>query len=280
MENTALYLFCFARWDAVREVRRPAAESCSSPSILRHPPDLCPADLCSVELCSVVCEVPREEFCGPEAELHMQQLSWVAPHAVHHEAVIEEVMAHSPVLPARFGTLFSSAKALTEFVKQHREAITLFLEHVADHGEWSVKGRFDRKQAQAAVMSPSLTAQQEELSTLPPGKRHFAEQRLRRDIDIELSAWLERTGRNLAADLTTYASDFRECAVAPGAHSNGGIAEVSNWAFLLPKAAIVPFQESVERANLNYQSQGLRLQLSGPWPPFRFVPVLSATGAI
>jgi len=227
----------------------------------------------------VVCEVRREEFCGPEAELRMQQLSWVAQRAVRHEAVIEEVMAHSPVLPARLGTLFSSANALTKFVDQHREAITLFLERVADHGEWSVKGWFDRKQAQAAVLSARLSTQQEQLSTLPPGTRHFAEQRLRRDIEIELSAWLERTGRNLAADLTSYSADFRECAIA-GAHSESGIAEMLNWAFLLPKSAIVPFQEYVERANLDHQSQGLLLQLSGPWPPFRFVPVLSATGAI
>ena len=275
MENNepALYLFCFARADAVREVQGPAADGHSPLSLLRHSPDLCSADLCSV-----ICEVRREEFCGPEAELHMQQLSWVAPRAMRHEAVIEEVMAHSPVLPARFGTLFSSAKALTEFVDQHRETITLFLERVADHGEWSVKGWFDRKQAQPALISASLTAQQEQLSNLPPGTRHFAEQRLRRDLERELSAWLEQTCRKIATDLTGYACDFRECAVAPGADSESGIAEVLNWALLLPNSVIVPFQECVERANLNHRSQGLLLQLSGPWPPFRFVPALSATG--
>lgn len=271
MENNepALYLFCFARSDAVREVRGPAVDGHSPLSILRHSP----------HLCAVIGEVAREEFCGPEAELHMQQLSWVAPRAVRHEAVIEEVMANSPVLPARFGTLFSSAKALTEFVDRHRETITLFLERAAGHGEWSVKGLFDHRQAQPALLSASLAAQQERLSTLPPGTRHFAEQRFHRDIERELSAWLDQTCRKIAADLTSYASDFRECAVAPVAHSESGTAEVLNWAFLLPNSAIVPFQEYVERANLNHRSQGLQFELSGPWPPFRFVPALSATGA-
>lgn len=271
MENNepALYLFCFARSDAVREVPEPAADGHSPLSILRHSPDLC----------SVIGEVRREEFCGPEAELHMQQLSWMAPRAMRHEAVIEEVMAHSPVLPARFGTLFSSAEVLTEFVDQHRETITLFLERVADHGEWSVKGWFDRKQSQQVLISTNLTAQQEQLATLPPGTRHFAEQRLRRDLERELSTWLEQTCRKIATDLTSYASDFRECTVAPVAHSEGGSAEVLNWAFLVPNSAIAPFQEYVERANLNHRSQGLLLELSGPWPPFRFVPDLSAIGA-
>ncbi len=271
MENNepALYLFCFARSDAVREVRGAVAGGPSPLSILRHSPDLC----------SVIGEVVREEFCGPEAELHMQQLSWVAPRAMRHEAVIEEVMAHSPVLPARFGTLFSSAKALTEFVDQHRQTIALFLQRVADHGEWSVKGWFDRKQAQPALLSASLTAQREQLSALPPGTRHFAEQRIGRDIERELNTWLEQTCRTIATDLTSYASDFRECTVGPGARSESEPAEVLNWSFLLPKSAIIPFQEYVERANLDHRSQGLLLQLSGPWPPFRFVPALSSTGA-
>lgn len=276
MENneTALYLFCIARSDAVREVREPAADGHSPLSILRHSPDLC-----SVALCSVICEVRREEFCGPEAELCMRQLSWVAPRAVRHEAVIEEVMARSPVLPARFGTLFSSARALTEFVDRHRETISGFLDRVADHGEWSVKGWFDWKQAQPTLLSSSLTSQQERLSNLPPGTRHFAEQRFHRDRKIELSAWLDQTGGKIAADLTNYASDFRVCAPTPVADSESGAGEVLNWAFLLPNSAIVSFQEYVERVNLNHRLQGLRLEFSGPWPPFRFVPVLSATGA-
>jgi hypothetical protein len=271
MENSelALYLFCFARSDAVREVRGPAADGASSLAILRHSPDLC----------SVTGEVRREEFSGPEAELNMQQLSWVAPRALRHEAVIEEVMAQSPVLPARFGTLFSSAEALGEFVARHRQTITVFLDHVAGHGEWSVKGVFDREQAEAALLSAKLAAQQEQLSALAPGMRHFAEQRLRRDTERELSAWLDESCRAIAGELASYASDFRECEAGPGTHSESGTAEALNWAFLLPNSAIAPFQECVERTNLSHRSHGLRLDLSGPWPPFRFVPALSTAGA-
>src|ERR1019366_7794293 len=120
----------------------------------------------------------QEDFCGPEAERHMQQLDWVAPRAVRHEAVIEEVMASSPVLPVPFGTLFSSPEALSEFVEQHRGTMTAFLRRVADHGEWSVKGLFDRKQAQKSLTSERMAAQQNQLSAMPPGMRHFAEQRI------------------------------------------------------------------------------------------------------
>ena len=168
----------------------------------------------------------------------MQQLAWVAPRAVRHEAVIEEVMAYSPVLPLPFGTLFSSAEALSQFVDPHRETIARFLLRVADHGEWSVKGWLDRKQALAGLTSTRLTAEQNRLSALPPGTRHFAEQRIARDIERGLGLWLDETSRTVASDLTSYASDFRECALAPCAHPESGAEEVLNWAFLLPEAAL------------------------------------------
>ena len=120
MENSesALYLFCFACSDTVREVQATAVDGHSPVSISSiMPPDLC----------AVLSEVAQEDFCGPAAELHLQQLAWVAPRAVRHEAVIEEVMAHSPVLPLPLGTLFSSLEALNEFVDQNRETIARFL---------------------------------------------------------------------------------------------------------------------------------------------------------
>ncbi len=271
MDNSelALYLFCFARSDRVREVHGPEAGGPGSLALLRYAPDLC----------AVTGKVRREEFAGPEAELNLQQLSWVGPRALRHEAVIEEVMASSPVLPARFGTLFSSAEALAEFAGRHRETITQFLDRADGHGEWSVKGVFDRPQAEASLISAPLAAQREQLSALPPGTRHFAEQRLRRDIERELTAWLESACRALADELASHAADFRECAAGPAAPSGNDASEVLNWAFLLPNSAVARFQELVERANRNHGSRGLRLELSGPWPPYRFVPALSAVGA-
>lgn len=271
MENgeTALYLFCFARGDAVRGLQATAVDGHRPLLTIQHSPDVW----------AVASEVAREDFSGPAAELHLQQLAWVAPRAVRHEAVLEEVMAHSPVLPLPFGTLFSSAEVLSKFVDQHRETIARFLQRVAGHAEWSVKGWLDRKQALQGLTSTRLAAEQNRLSALPPGTRHFAEQRISRDIESGLGLWLDETRHSVANDLTGYASDFRECALSPRAHSESGAEEVLNWAFLLPASAISSFQERVQQANLDHRPQGLSLQLSGPWPPFRFVPALSSAGA-
>src|ERR1035441_10767735 len=197
-DEAALYLFCFARSGVVSPVQATGVDGQSAVAILQQSPDLC----------AVVGEVAREDFCGPAAERHMQQLDWVAPRAVRHEAVIEEVMASSPVLPVPFGTLFSSQEALSEFVEQHRETILSFLQRVTKCGEWSVKGWFDRKQAQKALTSERMAAQQNQLSAMPPGMRHFAEVRISRDTESELRLRLDHLSRTVACGLLSLCRGF------------------------------------------------------------------------
>jgi hypothetical protein len=261
----ALYLFCFARSDLVGEIEGTGVDGHLPLHLFQPFPDLC----------AIVSEVPLEDFCGPAAELRMQELAWVGPRALRHEAVVEQVMRHSPVLPVRFGTLFSSQESLARFLDIHRETISQFLERVADQEEWSIKGLLDRKQAGQALISASLAAQQGQLATLPPGTRYFQEQRIRSAGEKELSLWLNETRRQVASDLMKQASDFRECQVVPREPPESGTEVVLNWAFLLPRGATAAFRLQIDQVNERHATSGLVFELSGPWPPYRFVPPLS-----
>src|SRR6185437_4887276 len=68
---------------------------------------------------------------------------WVIPRALRHEAVLDAVLARSPVLPARFGTLFSSPEALEALASEHRQVIARFFEDLGDRVEWSLRGYYD-----------------------------------------------------------------------------------------------------------------------------------------
>ena len=267
--EVVLYLFCFARPEEARQVAASGVDERNPVFIFCH----------SAEVCAVIGEVAREEFCGPEAERRMEQLSWVGPRALRHEAVIEEVMEHSPVLPARFGTLFSSLPALTQFMDVHRAAIAQFLGRVAGHREWSVQGRFDRNRAQQARAAERLAAEQGQLSGLAEGTRYFAEKRIRHQAEQELGGWLEQTLRQVVNELARHASDCRECAPLARERSDNEAEEVLNWAFLLPESKAASFLQEVDRANLEHAAEGLVFEPSGPWPPFRFVPALAAAEA-
>lgn len=264
-----LYLFCFARSHLVGETEGTGVDGQLPLWVFRSLPDLC----------AVVSEVLLEDFCGAAAERRMQELAWVAPRALRHEEVVEKVMRQSPVLPGRFGTLFSTPESLAEFLDLHRLTISQFLDRVANQDEWSVKGLLDRKRAGRTLMSENMAAHQPQLDALPPGTRYFQEQRIRAGAEKELSLWLNRTCRQVASDLMARTPDFCECPVVPCEPPESGIEVVVNWALLLPKSSTTAFRARIDQLNANLAPQGLVFELSGPWPPYRFVPPLSMGAA-
>jgi len=266
----ALYLFCFARPERVSEMEGVGAEGWGAPHLFRHCPDVC----------AVVSEIPEEDFCGQEAERRMQDLAWMGPRALYHEAVVERVMRDSPVLPARFGTLFTSPESLAEFLHLHHQTILRFLEQVSGQDEWSVKGLLRRREAAQELASAALAGREEQLATLPPGRRYFEEQRTRAATERELGLWLKETCRQLASDLARQASRFCECPVVFRETAESNVELVLNWAFLLPRSATTAFRAQIGELNAHHAMRGLTLELSGPWPPYRFVPPLVLEEAV
>ena len=89
-------------------------------------------------------------------------------------------MKWSPVLPVRFGAVFSSCDALEDFVSDHYDRIAGFLDWVADKEEWSVKAFVNLEASSEWAISSDLTLT-DEWRRLPesPGTRYFLEKRLK-----------------------------------------------------------------------------------------------------
>src|ERR1035441_2595757 len=227
------------------------------------------------ETCAVYSEVDLDEFVGERAEAHLQDLAWLGPRVFRHEAVIEEIMSQAPVLPARFATIFSTLDSLDQFILERREGVAEFFTVLGDKQEWSVKGLLDRGEALEKLSQP---AAEEPASTL--GGRYLQERRIKAQMEREFSQRLKTFCQQVVADLGAHAGGFRERKVV-GSVAEGKEAEVVlNWAFLIPQAAIEAFRASLNRFNDDDAFPGLVLTLSGPWPPYSFVPDLpSGAGA-
>jgi len=261
-EARAFYLYCFAPSRPLREWpgSGEGIDGC-------HPVFLQPFPAAT----AVLSEVPVAEFCGPQADLG--DLSWVGPRACRHERIVEQLMAHSPVLPARFGTLFSSPATLQQFVERNGSTISRFLDRVADHEEWAVKGLQDRTKVRKFMLSRMMTAQGASQSAPSVGKRYLEEQRIRGKADQAGRTWVRRTCQILAVDLQSYASSFVD-RISPSQSAQDGTETIFNWAFLLPRNEVAGFRSQVQQANERCAAAGLNFTLSGPWPPYSFVPSL------
>jgi hypothetical protein len=257
----AYYLYCLA--PSGREIQCSVAGVDGQHPVLVH--------TCQ-EVCAVYSEVELEEFLGDSAEAHLQDLTWLGPRAFRHEAVIEQVMSRTSVLPARFATIFSSLDSLEQFILEHRKAITGFFTELGDKQEWAVKGLLDRV---LALEKLSQSAVKEQALDVSPGMRYFQEKRIKAQLEQELNQRLKAFCQQTAAALGEYASGFKQRKVmTPVAEGTEGEV-VLNWAFLISSAALDIFRANLERFNEGEAFPGLRLTLTGPWPPYSFAPDLS-----
>jgi hypothetical protein len=226
------------------------------------------------DLAAVCCSVPLKDFCGPEAEDRLQDLTWIGPRILRHQKVVAEVMGYSPVLPARFGTIFSSPVVLQEVLQRHHDIIAGFLGQVTNQAEWAVKGMLDRALAQEKLASRRLVKAAKQMEGLSPGRRYFQEQRLRAGCAQDLQEWLQKIGRELWTELGGEAAAGRERRPLSREASGSDKDMVWNWAFLVADEAVAGFKARIQEANARYADRGLALEFTGPWPPYSFTPVL------
>jgi len=225
------------------------------------------------KVAAVLSVVSQEEFCGPTGEANLQDLAWLAPRVCKHQAVLEQVMHLGPVLPARFGTLFSSPASLETYLREHEGAIIRFLERVSGHEEWAVKGYLDSVRAEGELLARARAGKEGSSSTTP-GLAYLQEQSLLIKVKQELADRLAEVSNGFLEELHSLASAVSERRILSREATGEERDMVLNWAFLVPQPALADFRGRIERANAEPILGGLTFELSGPWPPYSFNPDL------
>ncbi len=261
--ETAIYLFCLSRSGSLPALN---AEG------LHNGAPLFTSEV--YDISAVVTEVPLDDFYGACAEKNLQDLSWVGPRALRHAEVIESVRSRSPVLPSRFGTLFSSMESLRKLVERNSETINRFLNTVSGKDEWSVKAMSCKASLTEKLFSDKLAALSNEWEEMAPGLRYFKERQLRSAAEKEVGTWVKRVLTTAANEFARHSVDWRQREVLE-AQRQGDKVGVANWAFLVDREAVEGFTMCTSQANVTHNPSGLFFELSGPWPPYSFTPPLT-----
>lgn len=267
LKGQGIYLFCFAR-----------------PHQLPGQHIYGPDDFYSVyawtfmSVTAILSKVSLDEYCGPSAESRIKDLSWIGPRACRHENIVERVMCHSPVVPARFGTIFSSMNSLKDLLKVHAKTILNCLDRLADKQEWAVKGLIDMARAKQKLVSETIDAEAQRLASLPPGARYFQEKRIHNHAGSELNRRLKEIYKEITDDLSALASDVYPGRLLSKDASGTDMDMFMNTAYLVPLNCAKDFHAQADRANAVYAQNGVVFELSGPWPPYSFCPCFEIEG--
>lgn len=223
---------------------------------------------------AVLSEVNLDDFSGPEAEEKMQDLAWVAPRALCHEDIVLSAMEQGPVLPVRFGTVFSSPEAVAGPLRQRQDILMKFFQDTIDKKEWTLKGYVNRPQARTRMTAIRLAAEKEQLAVLSPGKRYFFEQKIKAAVDKDVAIWLKETERDILNITRDLSSGFSPCRLQSPDVTGRDEEMFFHGALFVPDRCMEDMRRLLSGWNTAHQDTGLLLELSGPWPPYHFAPVL------
>lgn len=239
--DKALYLYGVSR---AKGKTPPGASSPGIDGVSPVKPLLCGDFLCWVS------DVDQTSF-AEALERNMENLEWLALHSVRHQQVVGEVAARVPIIPARFGTVFSGDAALRANVAGRSKALAKVFDRVADADEWGVKV-FAEKQAASAA--PSMARS---------GKEYLQQK----------ATQIKQRPERSDPELQKFADALEQVASnsAPSGKISGAQPSLLWQAtFLVPRSRQKQW-DKVLREFVERWSGARRIELNGPWPPYSFV---------
>ncbi|MFC0503783.1 GvpL/GvpF family gas vesicle protein [Micromonospora costi] len=220
-------------------------------------------------LVAVVSSVPLTEYGEEALRRNLEDLAWLERAARAHHRVVDALARAGAVVPARLATVHHDDGRVAASLTDRRAELVTLLDRLSGRGEWGVKG----------YVVPGATPQAEE--TAGPGGAGAAYLRRRR---AQLTA--REDGQRAAASAAAAVHDaLSRHAVAARRHppqdrrlSGAPTAMALNGAYLVDTATLSAFAGLVD--SLRARHPELRLELTGPWPPYSFVAERPAEPAL
>lgn len=266
--QTVVYqLICFARAEDVRGLTLPGVE-----------PGRTGIALESGEAAMVLAPVSASAWIGPEAEERQADLSWIGPRAIAHDTIIRACAAGGPVLPVPFGSIFSNETSAQARLCAVSASVLEAIDGIAGADEYGVHVISDRATLRLKARALLLEARSDELPD-EEGARFFAEKRLEREVDGALEALLDELCAEAGARLEPLARASRSRDARVLATEEGRTLE-AHWALLVDRERQGALLSEIDELNSRFVNDGLRFELTGPWPAYSFVPTLDTSVAV
>jgi len=240
-------------------------------------------------LTALVSDVSLAEFGEAALRENLENLDWLDEVAREHHYVIDAAARLFPLLPVRLATVYSGDAALRAALTEHNAQLLDSLRRVGGRVEWGVKAYAapeaaagSEPDAKPDKPAPDLVGAETGKDSAPgsgahtdtgPGSGAGLAYLKRRRTQLNAARESKTAAINLAravhADLTAKANDTR--LHPPQSPQLSGIRQpmLLNAAYLLDAADGVSFTAAV--AGQATAHPELRIELTGPWPPYSFV---------
>ncbi|MGF0316705.1 GvpL/GvpF family gas vesicle protein [Nocardia fluminea] len=222
----------------------------------------------SDDLTAVVGSVPLEVFGEQPLSGHLEDLDWLEATARAHDTVVSAVVRRVPAVPLRLATVFRDDDRLRELLDERRGNFAAALTLVSGRTEWGVKAYADRAALTAAVAEARAA---NEGTATGAGAAYLARRRAQLSAQDTVERDAAERAEKIHSQLVRYAAAGRRQALTDPAVSGRRDWLVLNGTYLVDDDRTDDFTATVTM--LGAEFPGIRLELTGPWPPYSFAGV-------
>jgi hypothetical protein len=223
---------------------------------------------------ALVSRVPRAEFGADALRRNLNDLGWLERVARRHEAVLERTLANSTIVPLRMCTLYESGQSVRAMLERERIRLQRALDLLDGRREWAVKVLIDRERVLEAVRARSgdTSALERELETRGAGGAYMLRRRVDRQTRELAEALATEVADGVHARLQDWAIDGLTLPRQNRELSGHDGEMLLNAAYLVDADRSDELRQLISELEAHHGDLGARIELTGPWPPYNFVP--------
>jgi hypothetical protein len=219
-------------------------------------------------LTAVVSNVTLEEFGEEALRRNLEDLAWLEAVARAHHGVIDAAARLFTLLPMRLATVYSGEETMVAGVTAHAAQFRSALQRLQSRTEWGVKAYVVPAPREAASGSPGPAAPARQAEGADSGLAYLRRRRDALSASRDSARGAADSARAVHAELERHAVDSRLHPPQSAQLSGRPEAMVLNAAYLLDDERAAGFASAVRV--LGERHPRLRLELTGPWPPYSF----------
>lgn len=199
-----------------------------------------------------------------------------------HEDVLDTLMKLTPVVPFKFGTILKDEEAVSKMLREYEEKFKKLLSKFTGKEEWGIKVYTDSQKFKNYLIKRDQKLKELAYFRAPArkqgapyplgqGRTYLLGRKIEEKIEEEMTRRLSEIAEIIFRQAERLVFEARRGKTLPRKLTGKEKEMILNCACLLEKERVGSFHKQIKTFIEKYQSQGVDLEISGPWPPYSFV---------
>lgn len=219
-------------------------------------------------LSAIYSEVDADHFSQEEIDRRASDVAWLGDIGYRHQNLIAALAKKTTVIPLRAFTMFSSSAALQDYLERDAASLRRILEHLRGKEEWTLRLEFDPQPWSDALIRrvPSLAKLHAEVESSSAGKGYLLRKKLEEEKKEAAKTAEEELLREVEAAVARRLK--APTLVETREQRSGSFPQIN---LLVERTRAEDLKQTHRELAGRYGADGVRLVLTGPWPPYSFV---------